>query len=220
MIKNKVKVGLVSLLLFMGALSGFAQVKTHKKADTRYERLAYVDAIQMYERIAEKGYKNQEILQKLADAYYFNGKLDKANEWYTELFEADYKDKGKEPISSEHYYRYAQTLRAIENYPKSDSIMAVFQLMEDKDQRAILFSDNKDYLEQIAQQADKYKLKALDINSEFSDYGGFVLGEDLIFTSARENTDKASNGVHAWTNENFTSLFSTTIEKVVLLVSQ
>ncbi|MHC5310863.1 OmpA family protein [Myroides sp. LJL116] len=213
MIKNKVKVGLVSLLLFMGALSGFAQVKTHKKADTRYDRLAYVDAIQMYERIAEKGYKNQEILQKLADAYYFNGKLDKANEWYTELFEAEYKDKGKEPISSEHYYRYAQTLRAVEDYAKSDSIMGVFNQMETQDQRAILFTGNKDYLEQIAQQGEKYNLKAIEVNSEFSDYGGFILGEDLIFTSARENSAKASNGVHAWTNENFTSLFSTTIEK-------
>ncbi len=213
MIKNIIKANFVTLLVLMGTLGAYSQVSTHKKADGRYDRLAYVDAIRMYEHITEKGYKNQEVLEKLGDAYYFNGKLDQANQWYTDLFEADYKGKGDVPISSEHYYRYAQTLKAVQNYSKADSIMSLFAQMEQEDYRGQLFEQSKDYLDRISQDNQRYEIQAISVNSEFSDYGGFIIGNDLVFTSARENQNKTSTDLHSWTDENFTSLFSTTIEK-------
>ncbi len=100
MIKQVKKIGFFSALLLAGVFSGQAQGVAEKKANKEYDKYAYVDAIKIYERIANKGYKNADMLQKLADAYYFNGKLIEANKWYAELFEGEYDDKGQEPISS------------------------------------------------------------------------------------------------------------------------
>jgi hypothetical protein len=36
--------------------------------------------------LADKGYKSVDMFQKLGNAYYFNGKLEKAAQWYGELF--------------------------------------------------------------------------------------------------------------------------------------
>ena len=62
--------------------------KNHKiaAADKKYDSYAYIDAIKTYERVAEKGYKSEDMFQKLGNSYYFNGELDKAAKWYGELF--------------------------------------------------------------------------------------------------------------------------------------
>lgn len=51
--------------------SVFAQRVNLTKAAEAYEQFAYVDAIETYERIAAKGFRSQEMLQQLANAYYF-----------------------------------------------------------------------------------------------------------------------------------------------------
>ncbi|MDM1458392.1 flagellar motor protein MotB, partial [Myroides odoratimimus] len=195
--KQLLKISLFGLLLLAG-VNTQAQRVAEKKADKEYQTKAYVDAIKIYERIANKGYTNADMLKKLADAYYFNGKLPEANKWYETLFDGEYGDKGKEPIPSEYYYRYAQTLKSVESYDKSKQKMEEFSKLEANDSRAQLFQENKDYLQKIEDKKDVYDLKALSINTEFSDYGATILGNELIFTSARnQEVDKA---IHEWTN--------------------
>ncbi|WP_267740670.1 OmpA family protein [Myroides injenensis] len=213
MIKQVKKIGLLSALLLAGAFGVQAQGVAEKKADKQYDKYAYVDAIKIYERIADKGYKSADMLQKLADAYYFNGKLVEANKWYAELFEAEYDDKGKEPISSEYYYRYAQTLKATEQYDKSNQIMQEFVALEKDDSRAQLFESNKEYLKSIENKYERYELKPLSINTEYSDYGATLLGNHLVFTSARATENASSSKIHEWTNESYTSLYSSEITK-------
>ena len=60
----------------------FAQGSKLNKADKKYDKYSYIDAIEIYEKVAEKGYKSTEIFEKLGNAYYFNGELDKASKWY------------------------------------------------------------------------------------------------------------------------------------------
>jgi len=59
---------------------------TARCCDKKYNSFAYIDAIKTYERVAEKGYKSEDMFQKLGNSYYFNGELDKAAKWYDELF--------------------------------------------------------------------------------------------------------------------------------------
>ena len=66
-------------LVLMFSISGYSQKLKEVKADKQYDKFAYVDAIKTYERLFEKGYKSQEMLQKLGNAYYFNADLEKAN---------------------------------------------------------------------------------------------------------------------------------------------
>ena len=59
----------------------FAQGSKLNKADKKYDKYSYIDAIEIYEKVAEKGYKSAELFEKLGNAYYFNGELDKASKW-------------------------------------------------------------------------------------------------------------------------------------------
>lgn len=210
--KQLIKIGLFTMLLLGAGIQGYAQKVAEKKAEKEYDKLAYVDAIKIYERIANKGYTNASMLQKLADAYYFNGKLVEANKWYSDLFNSEYDKKDLSTISSEYYYRFAQTLKAVEDYDYSKQMMEKFAELESSDSRAKLFEEQKDrYLKDIEANSNRYQLTNISVNTPYSDYGAALLGNQLIFTSARETDGKSGRKIHEWTNESFTSLFSSTI---------
>ncbi|WP_353162141.1 OmpA family protein [Myroides odoratus] len=206
MMVRELHIGLLSLFISMGAV-GYSQVKKEKLANASYDDMAYANAIELYENLAKKGYVNTSILQKLGDSYYFNGKLAQANQWYTELFEGEYKGKDLTVLPSEYYYRYAQTLKGVEDYKKSLEYMNAFAAMEQSDSRTALYNKNRDYLSHIENHSDLYEVKALSINTEYSDYGGSMLGDDLVFTSARATSTVKDSQLHAWTNESYTSLY-------------
>ena len=98
----------------------WAQNAQIAEADKKYNKYSYVDAIEIYEKVAEKGYESPELFQKLGNAYYFNSNLLTAAKWYGKLFELN---PEQEP---EYYFRYAQALKASEEYEKSDAYMDKF----------------------------------------------------------------------------------------------
>lgn len=209
--KQILKVSLLSIFLLAISSNIYAQRVTEKKADKEYEKLAYIDAIKIYERMAKKGYINADILMKLADSYYFNGKLLDANQWYSELFNGKYDDKEKVLIPSEYYYRYAQTLKAAEKYSQAEKVMEQFVTLEKSDSRGQLYIANRDYLKTIGEKTSHVELKHISVNTPYSDYGAAVIGNQLIFTSARPSATLSSKKLHEWTNESFTTLYSSTI---------
>ncbi|WP_413512172.1 OmpA family protein [Myroides odoratus] len=196
----------LSLILSVG-ISSYSQVKKEKLAAQSFDRLAYSNAIDIYETLATKGYVNTSILQNLADAYYFNGQLPEANQWYSELFEGDYKDKAVQKLSSEYYYRYSQTLKSVDDYKKSQEFMDRFVSLEQGDSRGDLYRKNRDYLSHIENHSDQYEIRSLPLNSVYSDYGGRMLGLDLVFTSARATQSESGDQLHGWTHESYTSLY-------------
>jgi len=176
-----------------------------EKTAKQYEKLAYVDAIKTYERLAEKGYKSEELFQKLGNAYYFNAQLVKANTFYAQLIALN---SNQEP---EYLYRYAQTLKAVGDYVQSDELMAQFTKNSSADLRSKQFENSKDYLAQIKENSGRYKLTHLKINSPYSDYGSTVSNSTLVFASSRD-TGSVFQRKHKWTNESFTCLYGSKIE--------
>ena len=210
MIRQIIQVGMLCTTLSV-CTTGYSQASKEKKADKSFEQLAYVDAIRLYERMAENGYINTDMLQNLANAYFFNGKSVEANKWYAMLFEGDYDDKDIAKLPSEYYYRYAQTLKSVEDYPKSQKMMDQFAALEQEDSRAVLYTKNRDYLTHIENRSDRYNIQKLDFNTAYSDYGGTMLNDQFVFTSARATDHQKGNQIHAWTNESYTSLYRSTI---------
>lgn len=191
---------------------GWAQERRENKADQKFEKYEYINAIEIYEKAVEKGFKSVNTLQKLGDAYYFNGKLTEANKWYEELFQ--FAKENQASIGSEYYYRYAQTLRAMQQYEEADAYMTKFTALEQTDSRAQLFEANKNnYRTDIEKRSNRYEVEALQINSEYSDYGAAIFKDQLIYTSARASNDVSGNKVHKWTNEAYTSLYASKIKQ-------
>lgn len=189
---------------------GWTQERRENKADQKFEKYEYINAIEIYQKAAEKGFKSVNTLQKLGDAYYFTGKLIDANKWYQELFQ--FAKESQEAIESEYYYRYAQTLRTIQNYELADQYMVEFTALEQGDSRAQLFEANKnDYKSDIEKRSNRYEVEALQINSEYSDYGATIYKNQFVYTSARASDEVSGNKIHKWTNEAYTSLYASKI---------
>ncbi|CAA9199692.1 Peptidoglycan-associated lipoprotein [Flavobacterium bizetiae] len=197
----KIKHIVSTLFLALIALKGNAQTANQNKADKDYTQYAYIDAIGTYEKVAEKGYKDETMFQRLGNAYYFNGELMKAAKWYEALFEMNAE---QEP---EYYYRYSQTLKANGDYAKADKILEAFNKKTATDKRGILFENNKNYLEQIKANSGRFKIANAGINSKQTDYGSAYYNNKIVFASARD-TGGVVRKTFKWTNKAFTNLYS------------
>ncbi|MEO8255298.1 MAG: OmpA family protein [Flavobacterium sp.] len=190
-----------TVLFLLFCLNTSAQTHTIDDANNKYENFAYVDAIKAYEIIANKGYKDEKMFQRLGNSYYFNGELLNALKWYDELFAMN---EQQEP---EYLYRYSQCLKSAGNYTKSDVILEKFNRKLKTDKRGVLFENNKNYLEEIKFNSGRYEIADAGINSNYSDYGSTILGNRLVFTSARD-TGTVVKKNFKWTNKSFTNLYT------------
>lgn len=200
--KSKILLG--ALMLVFG-LESYGQNNKIKKAEKQYEQLAYIDAIKIYENVAEKGYKSVDLFQKLGNAYYFNGQLQQANKWYRELFLLN------QPVDPEYYYRYSQTLKSVGHYDNADKMLNAFNKINGNDSRARLYEANKDYYAVIKENSGRYNIETIEINSDLSDYGTSFLGDKIVFASTREQRG-VSKRIQKWTNQAFSTLYTAQVD--------
>jgi outer membrane protein OmpA-like peptidoglycan-associated protein/tetratricopeptide (TPR) repeat protein len=186
------------LLFFLNTI---AQTSSINYANDQYEKYAYVDAIKVYESVADKGYKDEKMFQRLGNSYYFNGELVKALKWYHELFAMN------EQQDPEYLYRYAQCLKSDGNYAKADTILEKINQKITPDKRGLLFEANKNYLEEIKSNSGRFEIADAGINSKFSDYGSTIYDNKLVFTSARDTGGIVKKNFK-WTNRSFTNLYT------------
>lgn len=192
------------VVFFVSTVMGYAQKKGVLIADKNFDNYSYVDAIATYEKVAEKGYKDEKMFQKLGDSYFFIADLIKAEKWYSALFEMNSSQE------AEYYYRYSQSLKAVGNYAKADKMLEQFIAKSATDQRGKLFAGQRDYLNDITENSGKYEIFDAGINSPYSDYGSAYYNNTLLFASARD-TGGVAKKVFKWNNESFTNLYSSQI---------
>lgn len=185
------------LLLPMGLL---AQERTIKKADKKFVSESYVSAIQIYERLANKGMGSEQIYEKLGDANYFNANYAQAEQWYTKRYEL----KGTFP--KEFLYRYGQSLKSAGKNDQATQIMAQYAKENPTQLRT------KSQLQAKAQQSikkgsDVFTVENINTNSKYSDYSSTIKGDTLIFASARPRA--VGNQIYARTGQPFTNLYYT-----------
>ncbi|BDB56382.1 OmpA family protein [Flavobacterium ammonificans] len=183
------------LLLPMGIV---AQVRTLNKADKKFDSEAYVSAIQIYERIANKGMGSEQIYEKLGDANYFNANYVQAEQWYTKRYEL----KGTFP--KEFLYRYAQSLKSAGKTDQAKQIMVQYA----KENPTQLRTKNQlqtKAQESIKKGSDVFTITNLNTNSKYSDYSSSIKGDTLLFASARPKA--VGNQIYARTGQSYTNLY-------------
>ncbi|WP_029273649.1 OmpA family protein [Flavobacterium sp. KJJ] len=201
--KNSILLCLTFVCIF--SFDSYSQQSKINAADKKYDSYAYVDAIKAYERVAEKGYKSEDMFKKLGNSYYFNSDFEGAAKWYGELFAMN------TAVEPEYYYRYGQSLKSIGQTEKANKIFDEFNSKNKTDNRAKLYKDDVNYLEQIKANSGRYKIEDAGVNSKYSDYGSFVYKNKLYFASARD-TGNFSQRKHKWTGEYFTNLYDADID--------
>ncbi|WP_297334771.1 OmpA family protein [Flavobacterium sp.] len=172
-------------LLFAG-LAVTAQSKETETADKLFGRFEYIEAAQEYLKLAKKG-KDPYVYKQLGDSYYnvFNSK--EAVKWYAKAVESKQ--------DAETYYRYAQMLKAEGQYEEANKQMQQFAKLAPKDQRAVIFNQDPNYLPKLRNQTKLFDERILDINDkQYADFGAVLANDNtLYFTSAR-NTARRTYG--------------------------
>jgi len=190
----------IILPLFLFALFAIGQEGKVKRAATDFDNYAFMDAIDSYENLVNEGLSDEEIYKKLGNANYVNARYAEASRWYGKLMAL----KG-DMADSEYIYRYAQTLKSIEDYDNSDKWMRKFEAATSGDERAQKFSEQMNYLDRIRANSDRYTLETLTINSKVSDFAPSFFGQSLVFSTARDKSIAARN-IHKWNNGSFLNL--------------
>lgn len=185
-------------MLSLFITSGFAQRGKVRQARKEYDNLAYVKTSEILLEVAENGYKTVDLLQKLANSFYFNNQMEEAAKWYGELM-----IMAEDDLDPEYYFRYAQALKSTENYSESDKWMKKFHQADRSDLRGKAFASTVDYLSMIDEASRDFEVNNMDINTEVSDFGATQYQNQLVFASARGGGKK-----YKWNEQPFLDLYS------------
>ncbi|PQV45660.1 WD40 repeat protein [Jejuia pallidilutea] len=187
---------LTIIIVFTSGIS-FAQKGKVSSAVKKYEKLSYVASRNDLLELANKEDASPEVIEKLANTFYYNSEMDDAAKWYEKLVSLN------PQTNPENYFKYAQALKATNNYKESDAALRTFATLRPDDSRGVKFLNNPDYLEAIETMSQDYMLVNLDVNTSFSDFGASLYNNNLIFASSRDEDEK----IYSWNAQPFLDLF-------------
>lgn len=185
----------------MLSITSFSQNRLLKKGNEEYEKYEYINAQNTYLKLVDTGFESSELFKKLGNSYYFNSQFENASKWYKKLIE-----KYGTVIKIEYFFRYAQTLKTIGNYQEADMYMHRFARLNPDDKRAQLFLKKQDYLVKTNTNLDKFKVKNLSMNSEVTDFGTAYYGEEVLFSSSRQE-ETINQDIHEWNKEVYLDVY-------------
>lgn len=182
---------ILASLIFVSTVA-LAQKGSLKRANTLFEMKAYKSAAEIYENKD----RTQDVLQNLADSYYYNMSMQKAIKTYRELF-LTYGDS----IDIEFHFRYGQALKGVKNYKEADK-----QLSRYYNKRI----NTPAFIAELEKTTPHtFKTKQLENKNSSSDFGLSFYGDRVAFASGR-NTE---NPAFAWNDLPYLDLYSAKLTK-------
>ncbi|SDQ78740.1 OmpA family protein [Flagellimonas zhangzhouensis] len=181
--------------LFLLTLTAWAQNPKIKKANEEFDNYAYIDARKIYLNIVKDGYQSVQVFKKLADTYYFNSEYIEAVEWYNRLL-MNY----PEAMETDYYYRYAQSLKSIDQYAAASKMM-------EKYRESIQNSLGSNYSLNALLDSTETTYDIINATESLgsSDFGPSFYGEKIVYASASKNTKGSKTD--EWTGLPFLDLF-------------
>ncbi|MEQ8881377.1 MAG: OmpA family protein [Cyclobacteriaceae bacterium] len=149
-----------------------------QKAERHYEKWAYKNAIELYERMLEKNPNELRAKVRIAECYAELNELDLAVNWYRQII--DFND-----LDPTHYYNYAQALSMIGDYDEAKTWYEVYG-EQTGDPRAKLKMEFIEVMDQYRKDPSMVYFNNLKINSENSDFGMTPYKDGFVFLSARD----------------------------------
>ena len=194
-------------LTFLSIATINAQDKSSKKADKQFSKLEFVKAAESYKKLINNGKSSDYVVAQLAECYYNIFNTVEAEKWYATLAE----DSSDPDI----IFKYSQMLKANGKYKLSNKWMNKFVELRPADNRATSFLKNPNYLPKIISKGKRFNVQNLDINSEYSDFGGALNNNKLYITSSRNTVGLFDLGrwitqriSYGWNNEPYLDIYS------------
>ena len=188
----------ITLLLSLTLTAVMAQNKDTQKADELYQRMAYSDAADAYKKLLKRGKGSRYVFKQLGYCYYQINDLKAAATYFKRVV------KGRR-VNPEVFYTYAQVLKASGKLSEYQTYMKKFAQAKPEDSRAMAFVANPMGIAEMLDAFPAFDAKNLaDINTEFSEFGGVLVGKDFYFTSSRNTTRKK----YHWDDQPFLDVYT------------
>ena len=202
---------IIFIIFILGAtITSKAQVKQDlNRADMYFDRAFYSEAIPLYERVAKK-MRNETIVKNLGDCYYNTNNMGKASRVYKNLIE-NYGDK----IDDEYYFKYAHTLKSINNYEEANKILRELYTRKNHEEALKKFEASIIYLENIKAIGNRYTIENLGINTENSEFGAIRHNDKLVFAASKKG-DNFLDKVYRWDSQYYLDLYEAPIVNIHL----
>ena len=198
----KTKLFLIILVL-TGAFS-FAQTKV---ADKFFDNYNYIKAIELYKDALKKD-NSVHVLTRLGDCYYNNSNTSEAAKYYKQALDMD-----ANKVSFKHIYKYIQTQLSLGNNDESKAWLEILKKRQvENDTDASEIAKLKDF-DVDSSRDKKYNVTNLDLNTEYSDFGGYEHKGRMFFASSRSSEDATGNKIYGWNEQPFLDLFETSVEE-------
>ena len=198
------KLHILVTLFILSGLSCYAQEKPDRlvtKANEKYDEYSFRPAIDIFKKVLDRGYASADLLKKLGNSYYFNANYEEAANTYKRLV-----NEYSEDVTPQYYFRYAQSLKTLEEYEASNEVMAKFTESTSDDVRASTYKEERNYLEEIKRNSGRYNVTPFQYNSPYSDFAPTFYKEGLLFSSDRD-TGNFARYRHTWNSKDFLDLY-------------
>ncbi len=178
-----------------------AQVKL---ADNFFRDYAYKQATELYLEAVKKGDSSEHVLSRIGDCYYNNSNVKEAHFWYEKAVSK------YEKLNAEYIYKYIQTLRSLGEYEKAQKWTENYASRKSDDKRikndAVFDVEMFKALESTEKVYVDYK--NLELNSAYSDFGGFESENMFYFSSTRpKDSIIDENKLYQWNKEPFLNIY-------------
>ncbi len=188
------------IILVLSSSMTFAQSKV---ADKFFENYAYVRASELYENAVNNGDDSMHVLTRLGGCYYNNSNAEKAAYWYKRAL-----DKYQDEIHSEYLYKFSQVQRSLGNNDEAGAWLEKFKVAQtEEDSRTDIDVSIALYEELSSTERVYIEVTNLDVNTEYSDFGGYVHNDVLYFASGRSTSETGSSKIYDWNEEPFLDLY-------------
>ncbi len=176
-------------------------------ANRYFEDFAYVKSAELYKELIQDGDTTKRVLQRLADSYYFNSEMDKAEKWYQKLI-TNYKSY----VEPEYLFKYAKTLKSNGKYKESDDAMKAFKKLQPEDTRYENLELTPNYVNVYSDTVYQKKKKEVinvhnvALNTKYSDFGGFIYEDNFYFSSSAPS-EGTNNRIYRWNEQPYLDIF-------------
>lgn len=179
------KYQLVLFLLFFSAGYSFAQdvSKTILKSDKEFNEYNYTEAIKLYKIAILESDSSSHVLRRIAASYQFLHQIAEADLWYSKLMRR--KDRTVEDI-----YNYILVLKRNDKYRLAEKMYDEMARLAPKDTRFLQFQNNKNYLNQMADAPNLYKISGVSFNSTAEDFAPVMHRKEIVFLSSKNYSPK------------------------------
>lgn len=116
----------------------------------------------------------------------------------------------QENVPSEYYFQYAQALRAVENYDESTIWMEKYN-SSNGDNRAEKYLKKSNFVTQVFNAKQQYKIKSVGFNTKYSDFGAIEHNDEIYFVSSRDE-GVSTKRLYSWNMQPFLDVYQTSKE--------